>query len=126
MKASTDAADINDSQAKSIAQELNIDSRTEPIAKQQAFITLKDHKDNFVNHPTCCLINLTKSELGKVSRKQILDNIKSKIRKTTKFNQWKNTSDVTKWFTSIPDLQKHSFTSFEINSFYPSDRISSL
>ena len=41
-----------DSQAKSIAQELNIDNRTEQIAKQQAFITLKDHKDNFANHPT--------------------------------------------------------------------------
>jgi len=125
MKASTDAANINDSQAKSIAQELNIDTRTEQIAKQQAFITLKDHKDNFVNHPTCRLINLTKSELGKVS-KQILDNIKSKIRKTTKLNQWKSTSDVTKWFTSIPDMQKHSFTSFDIDSFYPFDRISSL
>ena len=68
MKATTDAANINDSQAKSIAQELNIDGRTEQIAKQQAFITLKDHKDNFVNHHTGRLINLTKSELGKVSK----------------------------------------------------------
>ena len=36
-KTSTDAANIIDSQAKSIAQELNIDNRTEQIAKQQAF-----------------------------------------------------------------------------------------
>ena len=49
-KASTEAANILDSQAKSIAQELNIDDRTEQIEKQQAFITIKDHKDNFVNH----------------------------------------------------------------------------
>ena len=49
-KAGTDAANIIDSQAKSIAQELNIDSLTEQITKQQAFITLKDHKDNLVNH----------------------------------------------------------------------------
>ena len=35
-------------------------------------------------------------------------------------NQWKNTSDVTNWFTSIPDMQKHSFALFDINSFYPS------
>ena len=118
-KASTDAADIIDSQAKSIAQELNIDNRTEQIAKQQAFITLKDHKDNFANHPTCRLINPAKSELGKVS-KQILDNINSEIRKTTKLNQWKSTSDVTNWFTSIPYRQKHSFASFDIDSFYPS------
>ena len=118
-KASTDAANVIDSEAKSIAQKLNIDNRTEQIAKQQAFITLKDHKDNFVNHPTCRLINPAKSELGKVS-KQILDNINSKIRKATKLNQWKNTSDVTNWFTSIPDMQKHSFASFDIDSFYPS------
>ena len=37
-----------DSQAKSFAQELNIDNRTEQIAKQQAFITLKDHANAIV------------------------------------------------------------------------------
>ena len=102
-----------------MAQELNIDNRTEQIAKQQAFIALKDHKDNFANHPTCRLINSAKSELGKVS-KQILDNINSKIRKITKLNQWKKTSDVINWFTNITDMQKHSFASSDIDSFYPS------
>ena len=87
-----------DSQAKSIAQELNIDDSTQQIAKQQAFIILKDHEDNFASHPTCRFINPVQSELGKVS-KQILDNINSQIRKTTKLNQWKNTSDVTNWLT---------------------------
>ena len=84
-KASTDTANIIDSQAKSITQELNIDNRTEQIAKQQLFSTLKDHKDNFANHPTCRLINPAKTELGKVS-KQILDNINSKVREMTKLN----------------------------------------
>ena len=51
---------------------------------------------------------------------QIFDSISSKIRKTTKLNQWKNTSDITNWFTSITDMQKHSFASFDIYSFYPS------
>ena len=38
----------------------------------------------------------------------------------TKLNQWKNTSDVTNWFTSIPgDIQKHSCASFDIDSSYP-------
>ena len=64
-KASTDTANIIDSQAKSITQELNIDNRTEQIAKQQPFSNLKDHKDNFANH----LINPAKTELGKVSKK---------------------------------------------------------
>ena len=65
-KASTEAANIIDSQAESIAQELNIDDRTEQIAKQQAFITLKDHKDNFANHPNCRLISPAKSERHKL------------------------------------------------------------
>ena len=38
----------------------------------------------------------------------------------TKLNQWKITSDVINWFTNIPDMQKHSFASFDIDSFYPS------
>ena len=75
--------------------------------------------DSSADHPTCRLINPAKSELGKVS-KQILDNINSKIRKMTKLNLWKNTSDVINWFTKIPDMQKHSFASFDIDSFYPS------
>ena len=37
----------------------------------------------------------------------------------TKLNQWKNTSDLTNWFTSIPDRQKHLFASFDIDSFDP-------
>ena len=37
-KASTDAAIVIDSQAKSIAQELNIDSRTEQIAKHKLLL----------------------------------------------------------------------------------------
>ena len=112
-KPRTDAANIIDSQTKSITQELNINNHTEQITKQPAFITLKDHKGNFANHPTCCLINPTKSELRKIS-KQILDNINSKIRKMTKLNQWKNTSDVINWFTNITDMYKHSFTLFDI------------
>ena len=54
------------------------------------------------------------------NRKQILDNINSEIRKKTKLNQWKNTAEVTHWFTNIPDKQEHSFGSFDIDSVYPS------
>ncbi|XP_070575105.1 uncharacterized protein [Ptychodera flava] len=53
------------SEAKEIASELNIAERMDTLAKRQAFITLKHHKDNFMNNPTCRLINPTKSEMGK-------------------------------------------------------------
>ena len=55
-----------------------IEVEAKSIAKREAFITLKDHKPNFVNNPTCHLINPAKSEMGKIS-KQILDRINTNI-----------------------------------------------
>ena len=40
-------------ETKRMATESNIADRIEVMAKQEAYITLKDHKDNFVNNPTC-------------------------------------------------------------------------
>lgn len=68
-----------------IAKELQIDDRISPMEEKQAFITLKDHKDNFNNNPTCRLINPAKSEMGKVS-KVILESINETIRKASKAN----------------------------------------
>ena len=65
-------------EAKVFAQSLKIDDRVETLAPKESFITLKDHKDNFQNNPTCRLINPTKSELGILS-KQILDKINKTI-----------------------------------------------
>ena len=42
--------------------------RVECLAKNPAFITLKDHKENFQANLTCNLINPSKSELRKVSK----------------------------------------------------------
>ena len=39
-----------------------------------SFITLKDNKENFTNHPTTRLINPSKNETGRIS-KHILDQI---------------------------------------------------
>ena len=55
-------------------------------ATKEAFITLKDHKDNFESKLTCRLINPSKQEIGKIS-KQILDNINKKLLNVTKANQ---------------------------------------
>ena len=82
-KIANDKTIINiNNEAKSIAANLNTDDRTECMAKRQAFITLKDHKDSFQNKPTCRLINPAKSEIGWIS-KQILENINTTIRRKT-------------------------------------------
>ena len=41
-------------------------------SKNRCFITLKDHKENFLNNPTVRLINPAKNELGGI-RMAILD-----------------------------------------------------
>ena len=89
------------------------------MAKTPAFITLKDHKDNFETNPKCRLINPSKSELGKVS-KTILDNINKRLREVLHVNQWKNSSSVIDWFNSIDNKPNHTFISFDIVEFYPS------
>jgi len=43
--------------AKLIAEELGVSEKAERLAESTASITLKDHKENFVNHPKCRLIN---------------------------------------------------------------------
>ena len=110
--------DIN-SEAKKIACSLDIDERMDTLAKRQAFITLKDHKENFLNNPTCRLINPTKSQMGIVS-KQILDRINKSIRSSTAVNQWRNTASVINWFKGIPNKSKYKFIVFDIVNFYPS------
>ena len=58
------AYEIN-SELKNIADNLSIGDRIDIMAKKPAFITLKDHKDNFKSNRKCRLINPSKSELGK-------------------------------------------------------------
>ena len=101
---------------KKIAQDLRLD---EVSANGDAFITLKDHKPDFINNPTCRLINPTKSEIGIIS-KHILDNINEEIIKVTKANLWRSTSNVIKWFQAVPNKSQHAFITFDVCDFYPS------
>ena len=106
-------------EAKNISKKLNIEDRVECIAKTEAFITLKDHKENFQNKLPCRLIVPSKSELGHVSKIH-LDRINTEIRQKLKLNQWKNTTDVITWFSKIDKKQQCSFTQLDIKEFYPS------
>ena len=107
------------SESKDIAAKLELDNRIERMAEKEAFITLKDHKTNFENKPTCRLINPAKTEMGKVS-KQILDKINKKVVEATGVNQWKKTADVLKWFNNLERKPSLQFVCFDIVDFYPS------
>ena len=102
-----------------IANDLKLDSRIDAMAEKECFITLKDHKLNFNNNPTSCLINPAKSEIGIVSKK-ILEQINNKIVSTTDVMQWRNSNSVIEWFKNINNKTSHSFISFDVVDFYPS------
>ena len=85
----------------------------------EAFITLKDHKENVANKPSCRLLNPTKPEIGKVS-KQILERIIHIVRQKSGLKQWKNTDSVLNWFRNIEDKSEKAFIIFDIVNFYPS------
>ena len=70
-----------------------IDDRIDSLATKDSFITLKDHKPNFNNNPTCGLINPSKSEIRIIS-KQILQRINAAVLEHINVKQWKNADSV--------------------------------
>ena len=108
-----------DREAKQIAHDLNLGDRMERYADKQAFVTLKDHKDNFRANPKCRLINPAKSEMGHVS-KSFLESAVREVSEKTQLNQWRDTSTVINWFTNIKNKKQHRFIKFDICEFYPS------
>ena len=110
--------EINEA-AVDIAYRLNLEDKIECFAKKDSFITLKDHKDNFLNNPTCRLINPTKSEVGKIS-KIILEKVNKEIRAATSLIQWRNSSEVIVWFKQYSKKSNCKFIQFDVCNFYPS------
>ena len=91
----------------------------EMYADQSAYVTLKDHKENFKTKLPCRLINPAKSEIGIVSKVE-LEKINKLLTNQIKYNQWRNTQTVIDWFKLIPNKKKARFIKFDIVEFYPS------
>ena len=60
--------------AMKIADKLSISDRIDWLQKNEAYITAKDHNENFQSSPTFRLINPTNTNIGKISM-TILDKI---------------------------------------------------
>ena len=104
---------------KNLMRDKEVIKRMETNEEGNSFITIKDHKENFDNHPTVRLINPAKNELGRIS-KLILDKINKKISQKFELNQWKNTDIVLDWFKQIKNKHLYKFATFDIKEFYPS------
>ena len=77
--ADEDAYDEINAEAEVFASEHGIADRMNVMLERAAYITLKDHKENFKNSLSCRLINPAKSEMGLVS-KRILDSINGRLK----------------------------------------------
>lgn len=60
-----------DVETKELAKTLDLQNKMERFANRRAFVTLKDHKENFTSKLPCRLINPAKSEIGAVAKKFI-------------------------------------------------------
>ena len=106
-------------EAKTISKTLQLEKRMERYAERLAFISLKDHKENFKHNTKCRLINPAKSEMGIVS-KTFLEKINSNLNNHLCYNQWRSTSTVIEWFRAIENKKTCKFIKFDIVEFYPS------
>ena len=79
------------------------------------FITLKNNKANFLNK--VCLLNPAKHELDIISKSILSDRINTRLN-FNQVNQWKDTSEVIKWFNNIGNKQKRKFILFDIKDFH--------
>ena len=78
---------------KKIADKLKIYDGVKKILETEEFLTIKDHKEVFPHTLSFCLLNPSKSDIGKIS-KSLLDAMNENILKYTDVNQWKNTAEV--------------------------------
>ena len=106
-------------EAREIAEDLELGDRIEEFSESCAFVTIKDHKENFEREKKCRLINPAKSQIGQIS-KQLLQKINTEVREATGLTQWQSTKAALDWFENIPNKKRMRFIQMDICEFYPS------
>ena len=105
-------------EAAEICRELGIEDRVMKFCESEAFITYKDHKEDFNLRQKVRLINPSMSFIGKIS-KQILENANREIREKTNLRQWTNSSQPVEWFKNIQGKEKYTFVKYDVDTYYP-------
>jgi len=118
-KSTLEAVNDNDKMSGEIAIKLKLENRMQKHSNKECFVTLKDHKENFIGKPQCRLISPAKNELGRVVKIK-LEEINREIRYTTGVNQWQSTQKAIDWFKNIKNPEEYEFLKFDIVSFHPS------
>ena len=114
-----DCLDSDATRIKSSTCPLRPEGTDATFETSQAFVLLKDHKPNFATNLPCRLINPSKSDVGRVSKK-ILEKLTAQLRTSSSVNQWRSTGEVISWFKTNCTPGHVQFLQFDIESFYPS------
>ena len=85
-KFNNDKTKTRNIKAKKIAGKLKLNNRIQVLDDNEAYISIKDHKEGFPDKISCRLINPSKTDTGKIS-KQILDKVNTSILEKIKVNQ---------------------------------------
>ena len=105
-----------DQEAALIARQLDIEWRVDRQACEVAFLTVKDHKDDFPKKIAYRLINPAKSEIGRVS-KIILQRINNEVRNHQLTHQVRSTAEVLNWYHKLNDKKTRNVIHFDIDAF---------
>ena len=117
-KADEDHTKKSNRECKQHAIDLKIENKMEIITERSAFISIKDHKDNFPNNIQCRLINPARNNLGKVTQTIIRKAVTS-IKKSSSLNLWMGTNEVLEWYEANKQMVVH-FIQYDIEEYYPS------
>ena len=85
-KAPTKLEKLINLEAKSITKKLKLANQVKYLPQSWAYITFKDHKENFISNPSCRFINPSKSELDK-SSKVIIEHLNKRLLIVLKYYQ---------------------------------------
>ena len=118
-KANTDTVHDINTEAKILTSKLKIADRVEVLAPKDAYVTIKDHKENFPEEIKCRLINPCKTNIGRIT-KQILERINNEIMIRLNLAQLKNTSSAINWFKNIKNKQDKYLIQIDLVDYYPS------
>ena len=77
------------------------------------------HKENFASNPQVRVLNPSKPELGKVSKK-ILEKIVKGVKAKTNLVLWKNSHELIEDFKKIENKKDSKFIQFDIDNYYGS------
>ena len=101
-------------EARDISGSLKVADLMNCMAKTEAFITLKDHKENFASKLPGLPVNYNQpcKEWDGQNLKVDLDGILTTVKQKTSVNLWKNTAAVTNWFSKINRIAGIKYCTF--------------